>query len=156
LPAAAFAAGNALDRAMTVRHALAVAALICWTGAEPTPMKFTTLGRGDLSRIEDSRDVVVRTAAEWSTLWQEHAGKGKPPAVDFTRSIVIAVFLGSRQSAGYTVEITRIEKDGTGLVVTSREQRPAPGDMVAQMLTSPFHIVRTDAHSGPVRFTRTR
>ena len=118
-------------------------------------MKFTTLGRGDLSQIEDSRDVVVRTAAEWATLWRQHAGEGKPPAVDFTRSIVIAVFLGSRQSAGYTVEITGIEKEDTGLVVTCREQRPASGAMVAQMLTSPFHIVRTEAHSGPVRFKRT-
>lgn len=140
---------------MTVHRALAVVALIGWAGAEPALMKFTTLGRGDLSRIEDSRDVVVRTAAEWSALWTQHAGKGKPPAVDFTRSIVIAVFLGSRQTAGYAVEITRIEKDDAGLVVTCREQRPAAGDMVAQMLTSPFHIVRTDAHSGPVRFKRT-
>lgn len=118
-------------------------------------MKFTTLGRGDLSQIEDSRDVVVRTAAEWSMLWQQHAGEGKPPAVDFTRSIVIAVFLGSRQTAGYAVEITRIEKEDTGLVVTYREQRPASGAMVAQLLTSPFHIVRTEFHSGPVRFKRT-
>ena len=71
-------------------------------------MKFTTLGRG----VQPDRGIArrgVRTAAEWSTLWQQHAGMGKPPAVDFT-VIVIAVFLGSRQSAGYTVEITRIEK----------------------------------------------
>jgi hypothetical protein len=67
---------------------------------------------------------------------------------------VLAVFLGSRQTAGYSVEITRIEKLDKDLLVTYREQRPAGGDMVAQMLTSPFHIVRTDPHSGPVRFKR--
>jgi hypothetical protein len=140
---------------MTVHHAVAVVALIGLACAEPAQMKFTTLGRGGVSQIEQSREAVVRTSAEWSALWQQHAGEGKPPAVDFTRSMVVAVFLGSRPTAGYSVEITRIEKQDAGLLVTYREQRPTGTDMVAQMLTSPFHIVRTDAHSGPVRFKRT-
>lgn len=140
---------------MTAPHALAVVAFVCWIGAEPALLEFTTVARGDHSQIEEPRHVVVRTPAEWSALWKEHAGGGKPPAVDLTRSIVIGVFAGSRQTAGYTVEITRIEKQNTGLVVTYREQVPAAGAMVAQVLTSPFHIVRTPSHGGPVRFART-
>jgi hypothetical protein len=140
---------------MTVLHALAVVAFLGWIGGAPAPIEFTTVARGDRSQIEEPRQVVVRTPAEWSTLWKEHAGGGKPPAVDLTRSIVIGVFVGSRATAGYTVEITRIEKQDTGLVVTYREQVPAAGAMVAQVLTSPFHIVRTPSNGGPVRFQRT-
>jgi hypothetical protein len=139
---------------MTVTRVLA-AFLICSTSVQPAPMTFTTLGRGDQSRIEEPRQAVARTAAEWAALWKAHGGDGKPPAVDLTRSIVIGVFLGTRPTAGYTVEIVRIETRDTDLVVTYREQGPAPGDMVAQMLTAPFHIVRTGSHAGPVRFQRT-
>jgi hypothetical protein len=74
--------------------------------------------------------------------------------VDFTRSTVVGIFAGSRQTAGYAVEVTGIEKDGADLVVTYREDRPGPGEMVAQVLTSPYHLVRVERHTGPVRFRR--
>jgi PrcB C-terminal len=140
---------------MTVTRVLA-AAILCWTTAQPPPMNFTTLDRGDQSHIEEPRQAVARTAAEWTALWKAHGGKRKPPAIDPTRSMAIGVFLGSRPTAGYTVEIVRIEKREADLVVTYRERGPAPGDMVAQVLTAPFHIVRTAPHPGRVRFDRTR
>lgn len=141
---------------MTVSHALAVVSFLGWIGAGPGLMKFTTVDHGDRSRIEQPRNVVVRTEVEWATLWKEHAGKGKPPAVDLTRSILVGVFLGTRQSAGYTVKITGIEEQGAGVVVTYREQAPAPDAMVAQVLTAPFHLVRTESRTGPVTFQRAR
>ena len=150
------AAGNHVVQAMLVLRALAIFACLGWIGAGPALMEFTTLGRGDRSQIEEPRQVVARTAAQWSALWKQHAGAGKPPAVDFTRSMVIGVFVGSRQTAGYAVEITRIEKQDTGLVVSYREQGPAPDVIVAQVLTAPFHIVQTQLHPGHVRFQRTR
>lgn len=155
MPAAHPAAGNRVST-MSLHHALAVAALIGWAGAERVQMTFTTLDSGASSQIEESRHVVVRTVEEWSKLWTQHGGEGKAPEVDFSRATVIAVFLGTRPTAGHSVEITRIDKDDAGLVVTWRERAPAAGDLVAQMLTSPFFIVRTESHGGPVRFTRTR
>ncbi len=118
-------------------------------------MPFATLARGDHSGIEEPRDAVVRTAAQWSALWKEHAGQSAAPAVDFRQSMVVAVFAGSRPTAGYGIEITGIERRNGGLVVTYREQRPAPDAMVAQVLTSPFHIVQTERRAGPVTFERT-
>lgn len=139
-----------------MQYALAVTALIVLTCAESPQMSFTTLARGASSQIEEPRTAVVRTAAEWSKLWTEHGAMEKPPEVDFPRSMVIAVFAGTRPTAGHSVEITRIEKDGAaGLVVTYREGAPGPGEMAAQVLTSPFHVVRTERHEGPIRFTRT-
>ena len=137
-------------------HALVVAAVICWAGGEPAVVSFTTLARGVDSQVEDPRQVLVRTPEEWTALWKEHAGLAKPPEVDFLRSSVIAVFLGTRDSAGYSVEVAKVEKDEKGLSVTWRERRPGPGMVSAQMLTFPFHIVRIQRHDGPVRFTRAR
>jgi hypothetical protein len=138
---------------MTALHV--AAAMLCWIGVQPAQMTFTTLAGGDASQIEEPRQAVARTQAEWTALWKAHGGGAKPPAVDLARSTVIGVFLGTRPTAGYTVEITRIEKRDTDLVVTYREGKPAPSEMVSQVLTAPFHIVRTDSHRGPVRFQRT-
>jgi hypothetical protein len=141
--------------AMTVIHALAIAAFIFSSAVQPPSVDFTTIRQGSNSYIKEARTVVVRTSAEWTALWKQHAGEGKPPSVDFSTAIVVGVFAGSRQTAGYTAEITRIEKQGDSLVVTYAEKGPGRDDMVAQMLTAPFHFVRTAAHAGPVKFQRT-
>jgi hypothetical protein len=140
---------------MTVSRIVA-AAFFGWISVQPAQVTFTTVDRGSQSEIEEPRQAIVRTPAEWAALWKAHGGKGKPPEVDLARSIVIGVFLGTRPTAAHTVEIIRIEKRDTDLVVTYREQSPAAGDMVAQMLTSPFHIVRTASHPGRIRFDRAR
>ena len=139
---------------MTFRQLLVVA-LLCLI-PENTTVKFTTIDQGATSQIETSRTAVVRTAAEWAALWKDHAGetKPKPPAIDFSKSMVLAVFSGTKPTAAHTVEITQLDvKDGT-MVVTYREQPPPADAMVAQVLTMPFHIVRTDAHPGTVVFRR--
>lgn len=138
---------------MTAHH-VAAAALLCWIAAPSPQMPFTTLARGDQSQVEEPRQAVARTPAEWTALWKAHAGAEKPPPVDFSSSMVVGVFLGTRPTAGHSVEITRIEQQGADLVVIYREQRPAPSDMVAQVLTAPFVLVRTAPHAGSVRFQR--
>ena len=138
---------------MSTQH-LAAAAILWWIAAQSAQMPFTTVARGDRSRIEEARQAVARTPAEWAVLWKAHGAKDRTPAVDFRKSMVIAVFSGTRPTAGYSVEITRIERRGADLVVTYRERRPASGDLVAQVLTAPFHVVQADAHAGPVIFQR--
>jgi hypothetical protein len=148
------AAGPA-PQAMPLTRAVA-AAIVCWSIVQPAPVAFTTIDRGAQSAIEEPRQAVARTALEWAALWKEHAGPAKPPAVDPSRSMVIAVFLGTRPTAGHGVEITRIEKRGAELVVSYREQAPGADEMVAQVLTAPFHIVRTASDAARVRFERAR
>jgi hypothetical protein len=120
--------------------------------AEGTPVKFTTVARGTTSQIEEPRTAVIRTNDEWTTLWKAHAGDEKPPMVDFTQSMVIAVFSGTKPTAAHTVEISNIAATATEILVTYREGKPKADDMVAQMLTQPFHIVTTQARPGKVTF----
>ena len=74
-------------------------------GSQAVPVKFATVQRGDLSGIEERREAVIRTPAEWAALWKQHNPGQKPPAIDLTRSMVAGAFLGSRPSGGYTVEV---------------------------------------------------
>lgn len=115
-------------------------------------MAFTSVARGHMSDEDLARQVTVRTAAEWKTLWQGHAPTEKMPAVDFDTQMVVGLFLGSKPSDGYDVEIVGVRTEGTALVVEYAQKQPGRGTMAAQMLTAPYHFVAVAKHPGPVRF----
>jgi len=127
--------------------------LLLWVmAASAQPLTFKTIERGGQSGIETAREVVARTEAEWTALWKEHAPGRKRPPIDFTSSMVVGVFLGSRPTGGFDVEVTRIERQGTDLVVSYRERKPDPSDIVTQIITMPYHLVTTERSAAPVRF----
>jgi PrcB C-terminal len=123
-------------------------------GSALAPVPFTTISQSEQSAVEEARQVVVRTPEEWKVLWKEHAPNQPMPAVDFTKSMVIGVFLGSRNTAGYRVTITSIERDGANVVVAYREERPGARDILAQVITLPHHLVRVERIGGEVTFAR--
>jgi hypothetical protein len=114
----------------------------------------TSVARGPMSAIIDSKEVVARSDAEWKTLWQESGSAQPLPAVDFSKEMVAAVFLGSRPTGGYSVEIVGARLEGEVLIIDYAERRPGRAEIVTQVLTSPFHMVRLPAHKGPVRFQK--
>jgi len=116
-------------------------------------LPFTTLVEGGDSRMLESREVGIRTVDEWRGLWKEHR-TGALPDVDFSKSMVVGVFSGSRPTTGCRVEIVSLSHVGGVVVVEYRERTPAPDALVAQMLTSPFHLVSVPRKSGVFRFKR--
>ena len=112
------------------------------------------LDKGDQSNMDDARQAVVRTAAEWNALWRQHAPDRPQPKVDFAREMVVGVFMGSRPTAGFAVEISGTRDEGGLLVVQYRETRPARGLVSAQVITSAYHIVALPTRSGDVKFER--
>lgn len=115
-----------------------------------------TIDRGQNSRVESPRQATVRSPAEWSALWRTHAPNRPAPDVDFSTMMVAAVFLGSRPTGGFSVEIVRTRVDGQSLVIEYVEKRPAPDAITAQVLSAPYHIVAVAAHAGTVSFVRLR
>ena len=112
------------------------------------PSEPRTIDKGDQSNVDDARQVVVQDAAAWRRLWLQHSPDRPMPAVDFARETVVAVFMGSRNTAGYSVTIQSVTEGGGALVVKYRETRPAPGGVTAQVLTFPYHIVAVPKASG--------
>jgi hypothetical protein len=113
----------------------------------------TTLAQGADSAIDEPREVVIRSADEWRALWQAHRAE-PPPPVDFSQVMVVGLFAGSRPTAGFSVTITSVRVEDGRLMVEWTEQRPAAGDLVAQMITAPFHLVTVPRTDGGVEFRR--
>jgi len=113
-----------------------------------------TVAQDLMSGIERPQQVTVQDDTAWASLWRAHAGDGLPPSIDFGTQTVLAVFLGTRTSGGFEVEITGVREDGGVTVVQWVEHRPAPGQVAAMIITSPAHIVAVPRVAGEVRFER--
>jgi hypothetical protein len=111
------------------------------TSAQALAVTPRTIEKGDQSNVEDSRQVVVRTDAEWTRLWQQHSPDRPKPAVDFSKETIVGVFMGSRPNAGFSTAIISATEGGGALIVRYAESTPAPGLLSAQVLTFPYHIV---------------
>ena len=113
-----------------------------------------TIVTDTMSQVESPKQAVARTPAEWTKLWREHAGGAAVPEVDFGSRTVVAVFLGTRNSAGYLVEMTGTRPDKGALVIEWRERRPQRDQVSAQVITSPAHIATIPKFAGEIRFAK--
>jgi hypothetical protein len=113
---------------------------------------FTSVAKGDMSDQQLAKQVTVRTAAEWKALWKDHGPAEKMPAVDFTKNMVVGIFLGTKPSDGHEVEVVGVRTQGKDLIVEYVQKQPGRGTMAAQILTEPYHLVAVAKHPGTVRF----
>ena len=118
----------------------------------PPPLR--TVGKGPMSAIDRPRQVTVRSAAEWGALWKENGANAPLPAVDFTREMVVGVFVGTRPTAGYGVEIVRAIGNSSTLVVEYVEAAPSRDTITAQVLTAPYHLAAIPKRDGTVVFKK--
>jgi len=100
-----------------------------------------TIEKGEQSNVEDPRQVVVRSEAEWTRLWQEHAPDRQRPTIDFSTETVIGVFMGNRPNAGFSTAVVSATEGGGALIVRYAETMPRPGAITAQVITFPYHLV---------------
>jgi hypothetical protein len=105
------------------------------------PATTRTIEKGDQSNVDDAKQVLVRTDDEWTKLWQQHASGRPRPAVDFSKEMIVGVFMGSRPNAGFSTAIVSATAGNGVLIVRYTETMPTPGMVAAQVLTFPFHLV---------------
>jgi protease stability complex PrcB-like protein len=117
---------------------------------------FSTLAKGPVSGVDQPTQIVVRSQNDWAALWSRHVRTQTPPppppSVDFSRDMVVALFMGQRPTGGYAIEVTQIERTDAGLAVRYRTRRPDPSSMQMQVLTQPYHLITVPRADDPVTF----
>jgi hypothetical protein len=113
-----------------------------------------SIDKGTRSELSTARQVAISDPAAWAMLWREHAPTRPLPEVDFSREIVVGVFLGTRPSSGFAVQIVGSHEESGHLVVQYRETMPSRGDITAQVLVSPYHLVAIPKQAGMVTFEK--
>jgi len=119
---------------------------------------------GHDSKVSSPRFVLIRDAAAWATLWAEHtatpAGYGAlarhaVPAIDFTRFMVVGVFLGSATNTdGCEAHSIAAEVDTLRIryTLSTFQTSAPPGQRDSGVSTTPFGLWVIDRSDKPVSF----
>ncbi len=127
---------------------------------EDVRVPFETIMQGQHAGRTEPGKIVVDSQVDLERFWRQIQIRGddygEPPEVSFTEETVIVLFMGRRNTGGYSIEVDEVRAEPERVTVFYREYAPAPGDAVIQVLTSPFHVVRIPNLSRPIRFSRRR
>jgi hypothetical protein len=122
------------------------------------------------STMDQPLRTVLRSEAEWKKLSAKAfavkpapapaGGEGTAPkspvaGVDWSREMVVAIFLGIKPTSGYRVAITDARPVEGKLVVSYSERAPAKGDITLQVLTAPYALAVVPKSTLPVEWKRT-
>jgi len=101
------------------------------------PDELRPLAEGSNSAIEDPFIAVIRDGETYDQLRQLEPNLPHLGADFFNENTVIAAFLGTRNTAGYSVAISRGPRGDLRVA----EKSPPKGAMTAQVITSPYKLV---------------
>lgn len=121
--------------------------------AASADLPFVAIAKGSVSGVGEPGTAVARTLLEWEPLWQSLLPRASRPDVQFTNTMVLAIYLGARPTAGYEPEVVGVRREGDALVISWREHAPKdPGN--PPNATTPFVLVGVPQHAGPVRLDK--
>lgn len=112
---------------------------------------FTTIARGTDSDYPSANQTAINNSKRWINVWQLHTYNTEPPPplpqVDFRRYSVVGIFAGEQPTSGYSVEILKVETNGSQtkertVAITVRHRQPKAGEFVTEALTYPYHIIK--------------
>ncbi|HVO33704.1 MAG TPA: hypothetical protein VMU17_07295 [Elusimicrobiota bacterium] len=122
--------------------------------------------RGVQCGVTEPREAVFRHDDKWRSFWERglapYSSRLKTiPEIDFAKEMVVAVFLGDRDTPNHEVEILSIKPrefadQGKKLVVRYREVVRMEGVWVPPFRVQPFHMRRVPVWSGPIVFEQVK
>src|SRR5262245_51632419 len=81
-------------------------------GSGAAPIAFHSIAQGTASCIVAPQALVIQSAPTWQEFWGLHARSGRPPPpIDFATELVVGIFLGQQPTAGYRVQVVRVEEE---------------------------------------------
>jgi hypothetical protein len=139
------------DLGIGFSHTVERISLLVPSGAD---VAFKVVDATNNSSIHTARNVVVKDAGAWAALWDEHAGTSRPlPAVDFSTSMVVGVFLGERPSGCYGTSISKVTRNANGIAVQHTDSMPGIAVLCAMYVPTPAALAVIDRSDLPVEFT---
>ena len=132
---------------------------------------FETIEQGGYSSYTEQANLVIKNEKTFLSLWLKvHSISSiipELPKIDFSKETIVAVFMGGKSTGGYSISIEKIVDESIPgakcapsakcigkVIVYYKETSPAPGDMVTQAFTQPYHIVKTQKIIGQVEFQK--
>ncbi len=115
---------------------------------------FTILLQNGHSNITKQKNTVIKDKKSLNAIYSKINSTRKPslpiPEIDFSKTMILGLFMGTKSSGGYSIHINRIESKGKEMVVFYTEK--APQGMATMVITQPCLLVSTATSNLPIRF----
>ena len=118
----------------------------------PAEVSFATVAEDAFSGVHEAKTVVVRDANAWAALWAAHSNGRSPapamPQVDFSTSLVVAVFAGQTGNGCRQARIDKVSAEAGKIVVRYEERDLQTFAVCIQAASSPMiavTVARSDA-----------
>lgn len=107
------------------------------------------------SGVQLAQNLVVKDVATWTTLWTQHDNNvgAAVPVIDFSKRMVVAIFLGSKSSGCYAIKDVTIWRSGGKLNVAHLDRVPGSLELCTATMTAPAYLVELDRTDDAVEFT---
>jgi len=119
----------------------------------PAPPPQEWRGNNDTA-IKHSGQFVVLTERGWIKFWAEHHPGEVSPDVDFSKNMVVGVFLGQRPADQFSVEITGTRLLSNAFMVDYAERVPPPGTFQVAVEVYPYTVKVVPQSKLPVKFNK--
>lgn len=130
--------------------------LLSFQPEQREPVAMTAVAEDAFSGIHDARNVVVRDAAAWASLWAAHSSGRSPapevPRVDFNTHMLVAVFAGQSGNGCRQVRIDKVSSGSGKLVVSFEERDLATFAICTQAASSPMAVAAIPRSDAVVEF----
>jgi hypothetical protein len=116
---------------------------------DPPISKITVLSEGSMSEVDTYQTLIL----DDQNTYQEFITNNNlviPNPIDLREHTVIAIFMGYRPTAGYSVEVIDIKEENQKMIITANLKQPGKNCINLQVTTNPYQIVSIKKTNLPI------
>ncbi len=121
-------------------------------------VNFIVISSGAHSGYSEESYLVIKDGDDFKKLWNKVNSTIIPqpsvPEIDFSKYMVVAVFMGTCPTGGYSISIRSIRESEENIYVEVEKIKPGKDCILTQVLTQPFQIVKIKRSDKKVIFVK--
>jgi hypothetical protein len=117
-------------------------------------VRFDVVSEGSFSGVHTKTETIVDSQSEWISVWKQHGSDRIPepplPAVDFTSSVVVAIFAGDKPDTCYRLFLREVSEDGDDIIIRYEIGKTSSDSGCGDAITQPFTMLRIQKPQGSI------
>lgn len=105
---------------------------------------YTILSESDYQGKEARSFEIIKDNEGLSKLYAS-VNDEQVPKIDFSKERIVALFLGQKNTGGYSIKVKDVVEKGGKIYVSVEEITPKPGGMATMAISNPYTIVKINA-----------
>lgn len=105
---------------------------------------YTVLSESDYQGKDTKSYEIIKDNESLMKLYQS-VNDEQIPRIDFTKERIVALFLGQKNSGGYSIKVKDVVEKGGKIYVSVQETAPKAGENATMAMTNPYTIVKINS-----------